>query len=198
MIVLQRWKLIRATGRPGCDAGVLPSSCSNASADNFVLFLLHSYLCAGSCSYAYEGLASEGMDKYLVNALDDMRVCSNFSPDARRTANRLSNTVRQMEKLDDKLAKEQAKLDAQSSSTEAEAAPEPAAAAAPPASAPVDDSKKAEAEALKIKGNEAFKKNKFDEAVKHYTAAIEINPDDETYYSNRSGAYLVRCLRRIA
>ena len=136
------------------------------------------------------------MDKYLVNALDDMRVCSNFSPDARRTANRLSNTVRQMEKLDEKLAMEQAKLDAQSSGTESTSAPEPAAAA-PPASAPVDDSQKAAAEELKIKGNEAFKKNKFDEAVKHYTAAIDINPDDETYYSNRSGAYLVRCLRRI-
>ena len=137
------------------------------------------------------------MDKYLVNALDDMRLCSNFSADARRTANRLASTVRQMEKLDEKLAQQQAKLDAQAAPSAEEAAapaPEPAAAA-PPASAPVDDSKKAEADALKSKGNEAFKKSKFDEAVKHYTAAIEINPDDETYYSNRSGAYLVRCLQ---
>ncbi len=156
--------------------------------------LIATALCAASRSYAYEGLASEGMDKYLVNALDDMRLCSNFSADARRTANRLSNTVRQMEKLDEKLAKEQAKLDAQETTSTEEAsapAPEPAVAA-PPASEPVDDSKKAEADALKNKGNEAFKKSKFDEAVKHYTAAIELNPDDETYYSNRSGAYLVR------
>ena len=144
---------------------------------------------AGSRSYAYEGLASEGMDKYLVNALDDMRLCSNFSADARRTANRLASTVRQMEKLDEKLAQQQAKLDAQAAPSAEEAA------AAAPASALVDDSKKAEADALKSKGNEAFKKSKFDQAVKHYTAAIEINPDDETYYSNRSGAYLVRCLQ---
>lgn len=164
----------------------------NGSADTFRL--LATALCDGFHSYAYEGLASEGMDKYLVNALDDMRLCSNFSADARRTANRLSSTVRQMEKLDERLAKEQAKLDAQESTSPADAsapAPEPVVAAAP-ASEPVDDSKKAEADALKNKGNDAFKKSKFDEAVKYYTAAIEINPDDETYYSNRSGAYLVR------
>ena len=144
-------------------------------------------------------MASEGMDKYLVNALDDMRMCSSFSPDARRTANRLASTVRRMEKLDAKLNEHQATLDAQPASDGAEPAPAPEpAAAAPPASAPVEEGTKAEADALKQKGNDAFKKNKFDEAVKHYTAAIELNPDDETYYSNRSGSYLVRAAQRSA
>ena len=50
-----------------------------------------------------------------------------MSPDARKTANRLASTVRQMEQLDAKLAEHQLKLDAQPSSDGAE--PEPAAAA---------------------------------------------------------------------
>ncbi|CDR96457.1 tetratricopeptide repeat domain containing protein, putative [Babesia bigemina] len=38
-------------------------------------------------------------------------------------------------------------------------------------------------------GNEAFKAGKFDEAVKHFTEAIKLNPSDGILYSNRSGAY---------
>ena len=38
-------------------------------------------------------------------------------------------------------------------------------------------------------GNQAFKENKFQEAADYFTKAIEINPNDHVFYSNRSGAY---------
>ncbi|CAK0818956.1 unnamed protein product [Prorocentrum cordatum] len=46
-----------------------------------------------------------------------------------------------------------------------------------------------EAEAHKEKGNAAFKEKKFDEAVKHYNKAINLDPSNAAYYSNRSGAW---------
>lgn len=42
---------------------------------------------------------------------------------------------------------------------------------------------------LKTKGNAAFQNGNFDEAVKLFTEAISINPNDHVFYSNRSGAY---------
>jgi stress-induced-phosphoprotein 1 len=38
-------------------------------------------------------------------------------------------------------------------------------------------------------GNQAFKDQKFEEAADYFTKAIEINPNDHVFYSNRSGAY---------
>ena len=38
-------------------------------------------------------------------------------------------------------------------------------------------------------GNEAFKNKKYEESIEYFTKAIEINPNDHVFYSNRSGAY---------
>ncbi len=42
-----------------------------------------------------------------------------------------------------------------------------------------------QAEAFKSEGNEAFKSGKWADAVAEYTKAIELDPDDKVYYSNR-------------
>ncbi len=44
---------------------------------------------------------------------------------------------------------------------------------------------KVQAETFKSQGNEAFKNGKWEEAVAEYTKAIELDPDDKIYYSNR-------------
>jgi len=46
-------------------------------------------------------------------------------------------------------------------------------------------------DALKLKdlGNQAFQAGKFEEAVSFFTQAIEINPQDHVFFSNRSGSY---------
>merc|ERR1719198_674494 len=49
--------------------------------------------------------------------------------------------------------------------------------------------KKAEADAHKAKGNDAYKQKKFDEAVKHYEAAIAVLPDEMTYYNNLAAVH---------
>lgn len=42
---------------------------------------------------------------------------------------------------------------------------------------------------LKAQGNAAFQAGKFEDAVALFTQAIELNPSDHVFYSNRSGAY---------
>jgi len=46
-----------------------------------------------------------------------------------------------------------------------------------------------QANELKAQGNAAFQSGKFEEAVKLFSQAIELNPHDHVFYSNRSGAY---------
>ncbi|RMZ97724.1 stress-induced-phospho 1, partial [Brachionus plicatilis] len=45
------------------------------------------------------------------------------------------------------------------------------------------------ADELKAKGNAALQAEKFDEAIKHYTEAIQIDSNNHILYSNRSAAY---------
>jgi len=49
--------------------------------------------------------------------------------------------------------------------------------------------KKAVADEHKAKGNDAYKAKKFDEAVKHYEAAIAELPDEMTYYNNLAAVF---------
>ncbi|CAM9705204.1 unnamed protein product [Phaeothamnion confervicola] len=49
---------------------------------------------------------------------------------------------------------------------------------------------KTQAEEYKNSGNDAFKAGKWTEAVDWYTKAIDLDPDDRVYYSNRSAAFL--------
>jgi stress-induced-phosphoprotein 1 len=42
---------------------------------------------------------------------------------------------------------------------------------------------------FKTLGNEAFKNKQYEEAIKYFTQAIECNPNDHTFFSNRSGSY---------
>lgn len=50
-------------------------------------------------------------------------------------------------------------------------------------------SAKEQAAAAKARGNAAFTAKKWEEAVKEFTAAIELDPTDHVFFSNRSGAY---------
>lgn len=42
---------------------------------------------------------------------------------------------------------------------------------------------------LKNKGNALFQEGKFEESIELFSQAIELNPSNHVYYSNRSGAY---------
>lgn len=53
----------------------------------------------------------------------------------------------------------------------------------------VSEEAKKEAENHKIDGNRLMGQRKFQEAVECYTKAIEANPNNEIYFSNRSAAY---------
>lgn len=46
-----------------------------------------------------------------------------------------------------------------------------------------------EAEEFKKKGNDAFREQKWDEAIKHYNKAISLDPKNAAIYSNRSAAW---------
>ena len=49
--------------------------------------------------------------------------------------------------------------------------------------------KSKDAEAIKLKGNEEFKKKNFEEALALYKQANEMNPSELTYYLNLAGCY---------
>ncbi len=59
----------------------------------------------------------------------------------------------------------------------------------PKKTAPVTEAEKAEAERLKLEGNEAMRAEKFDEAVQFYTKALEIDPSNQVFYCNRAAAH---------
>jgi L1 cell adhesion molecule like protein len=59
------------------------------------------------------------------------------------------------------------------------------ATAEQPAAAPAPN-----AEALKTAGNAAFSKGQYDDAVRLFTEAIAVEPENKAFYSNRSAAYL--------
>lgn len=46
-----------------------------------------------------------------------------------------------------------------------------------------------DANAYKDLGNKAFQAKNFEEAIRNYSEAINLNPNDHVFYSNRSGAY---------
>jgi stress-induced-phosphoprotein 1 len=46
-----------------------------------------------------------------------------------------------------------------------------------------------EANKAKALGNEAFSAKKYEEAIQHFTRAINLNPNDHVFYSNRSACY---------
>jgi len=45
------------------------------------------------------------------------------------------------------------------------------------------------AQAFKEKGNKAFQEKNYQEAIEHFTKAIEADPNDHVFYSNRSACY---------
>jgi Flp pilus assembly protein TadD len=49
---------------------------------------------------------------------------------------------------------------------------------------------KTQANLLKDQGNELFQTGKIQEAILSYTQAIDMDPDNHVYYSNRSAAYM--------
>lgn len=51
---------------------------------------------------------------------------------------------------------------------------------------------KQQAESFKTKGNEYFKNKDYANAIIFYTKAIELDPEEKAYYSNRSAAYLLK------
>ena len=52
-----------------------------------------------------------------------------------------------------------------------------------------------QAEKCKAKANEAFKSGDFDGAIAGYSGAIQADPYNPVYFSNRAMAYLKVCLR---
>jgi len=52
-----------------------------------------------------------------------------------------------------------------------------------------DRSEKLEADQHKAAGNKAFTEQRFDDAISEFSQAIDLDPSNHVYYSNRSGAY---------
>jgi dihydrodipicolinate synthase/N-acetylneuraminate lyase len=51
------------------------------------------------------------------------------------------------------------------------------------------DNNEAQVNELKNKGNACFQSGKYEEAITHFTAAIQLDPNNHILYSNRSGSY---------
>ncbi len=78
--------------------------------------------------------------------------------------------------------------------------PEPAAAPKPAPKAPEEEKmtdaekeefhKKKQAEEEKLRGNDAYKAKKMEEALDHYNKAIVINPKEPIYYLNKASVFL--------
>ncbi|KAI0080039.1 hypothetical protein K474DRAFT_1582858, partial [Panus rudis PR-1116 ss-1] len=51
------------------------------------------------------------------------------------------------------------------------------------------DADKSAAETFKAKGNSLMSSKQYDEAIENYTKAIELDPTNAVYYSNRAAAY---------
>lgn len=49
-----------------------------------------------------------------------------------------------------------------------------------------------EAEELKRKGNEEFKKQNLEKAIEHYSRAIELDPASHVLYSNRCACHIIQ------
>lgn len=47
----------------------------------------------------------------------------------------------------------------------------------------------AKANEYKTLGNKEFQANNYEAAIEHFTKAIELNPNDHLFYSNRSACY---------
>lgn len=44
----------------------------------------------------------------------------------------------------------------------------------------------------KKKGNDAYKKKNYDEAIAHYNKAIELDPTNMFFYSNKAAVYFLK------
>uniref|UniRef100_A0AAR2JUS8 PPP domain-containing protein n=1 Tax=Pygocentrus nattereri TaxID=42514 RepID=A0AAR2JUS8_PYGNA len=53
-----------------------------------------------------------------------------------------------------------------------------------------EEERSVQAEKLKEKANNYFKEKDYENAIKYYTEALDLNPSNAIYYSNRSLAYL--------
>ncbi|CEH15947.1 Molecular chaperone (DnaJ superfamily) [Ceraceosorus bombacis] len=62
----------------------------------------------------------------------------------------------------------------------------------------VSEAAKAEAATAKDKGNDAFRAGQHDEAIRLYTQAIDSNPQEPSYYTNRAAAYMSKKQFKLA
>ena len=53
-----------------------------------------------------------------------------------------------------------------------------------------DEEQKRMSQEEKAKGNRAFSEKRYEDAVKHFTVCIKLDPKNQVFYSNRSAAYL--------
>ena len=89
----------------------------------------------------------------------------------------------------EKEAKKQREADEKKKKEEEEKKKKEAEEAALPPDEQLKIQTKKEAEALKNQGNDFYKKKDFENALKIYGQAIEKNPDEITYYTNKAAVY---------
>lgn len=91
----------------------------------------------------------------------------------------------QKEKFAEKAKEQQKKREA-----EEEARKKAEEEAALPSEAKAELQKKKDAEAKKLEGNTFYKQRNFEKAIELYSAAIELNPAEMTYYSNLAAVFM--------